>query len=75
MREAALPDDWFSSDMAEASSDFAMQFPAHTAPSYAPLEPSDAARLRAKMANRYREWTGRDLAADLALAEQEKGRG
>lgn len=73
--EAQLHKGWLAEQLDEAASDYAMAF----SPSWisaaggsmakSPVQPGldekDAARLREKLAFRYREWTGRDLAADL----------
>lgn len=73
MRETRLSPGWLAAELAEAPSDAAMFFAFGLSPSFKRLDAADAARLRAKMAARYYDWTGRDLATDLALAEQEKG--
>lgn len=58
-----LDPNWLAADLDEAASDWAL----HTAPTDPErrLEGHDARRLREKMAARYAEWTGRDLAVDL----------
>jgi len=61
--------DWLARDMAEAPSDLALALSpqvAGRALAGVPLAAEDAARLRVKMVERYRQWCGRDLAADLA---------
>lgn len=65
---ADLDPDWLARDLAEAPSDHALAFSPDTAGAGLsdPLDEEDARRLRAKMAVRYRQWCGRDLAADLA---------
>ena len=69
MSETRLDPDWLARDLDEATSDLAMNWsPDQVAELIqAPLCARDKARLRQKMAARYREWTGRDLAADLAI--------
>lgn len=65
---AAFEPDWLARDLAEAASDVALACDPATVSHLgeSSLSDADAARLRTKMAARYRAWTGRDLAADLA---------
>lgn len=66
--DTRLDPNWLATDLDEATTDLAMQWsPCQVAElMQPPLGARDKARLRQKMAARYREWTGRDLAADLA---------
>ena len=65
---SAFEPDWLARDLAEATADVALTWdPAAVSHlGEPPLSDADAARLRAKMAARYRARTGRELVADLA---------
>lgn len=67
--DTRLDPNWLGTELDEAATDLAMQWsPDQVADlMQPPLCARDKARLRQKMAARYREWTGRDLAADLAV--------
>lgn len=61
-----LDRNWLAEEMRRIPADYAMSFCrdpnlAH----HTELDADGAARLRGMMAERYREWTGRDLGADL----------
>ncbi|MCE4223372.1 hypothetical protein HCU64_06380 [Methylobacterium sp. C25] len=61
--------DWLADDLREVASDFAAITSAAVADRmYQRLNAFDAAKLRDKLAQRYLEWTGRDLRADLDAA-------
>lgn len=61
-----LPTNWLGDELRSAPSDYAMAFTRDGwNGQHSPLTGDDAALLRTKLAERYRNWTGRDLAIDL----------